>query len=144
MRRRRIYADTSAIGGCLDEEFRIASRRLFDRFEAGEDILGVSELTLEELRRAPSAVRDVLRGVDSRHVEELEFTLEAAELAEEYIDSGVVIETKRIDAQHVATATVHGVDVVVSWNFNHLVNFRNGYALLEIRTPREVLPYEER
>lgn len=114
MKRRRIYADTSVIGGCLDDEFQDPSRRLFERFDAGEDILVVSELTLEELRMAPGAVREVLHGVDGRYVEELEFMLEAAELAEEYIASGVVAESKRVDAQHVATATVHGVDVVVS------------------------------
>ena len=33
--RLRVYADTSVIGGCEDEEFRDASRRLFGRFRKG-------------------------------------------------------------------------------------------------------------
>ena len=37
----RIYTDTSVIGGCLDEEFAEASRRLFDKFKVGEAIIVV-------------------------------------------------------------------------------------------------------
>lgn len=57
------------------------------------------------------------------------------------------------DAQHIAIATVARVDVLVSWNFKHIVNLqrirgynsvnlRKGYPLLEIRTPRELLTDE--
>ena len=59
----------------------------------------------------------------------------------------------RADAQHIAIATVGRVDVLVSWNFKHIVNLqrirgynsvnlREGYPLVEIRTPREVLSDE--
>ena len=59
----------------------------------------------------------------------------------------------RADAQHIAIATVARVDVLVSWNFKHIVNLqrirgynsvnlRYGYPMIEIRTPREVLPDE--
>ena len=55
-----------------------------------------------------------------------------------------------IDAQHIAIATINRVDVLVSWNFKHIVNLRRiqlynatnlkyGYALIEIRSPREVI-----
>lgn len=46
---RRIYTDTSAIGGCLDDEFKTPSIELFARFRAGLDTLVVSELTLTSL-----------------------------------------------------------------------------------------------
>jgi len=57
------------------------------------------------------------------------------------------------DAQHIAIATVARVDVLVSWNFKHLVNLfqihgfnsvnlRRGYPMLEIRIPWEVVPDE--
>lgn len=59
-----------------------------------------------------------------------------------------------MDAQHIATATVHRTDVLVSWNFKHVVtldrirgynsvNLREGDPMLEIRSPQEVLPYDE-
>ena len=61
---------------------------------------------------------------------------------------------QRLNAQHIATATVHRTDVLVSWNFKHVVNLdrirgynsvnlREGYPMLEIRSPQEVLPYDE-
>lgn len=60
----------------------------------------------------------------------------------------------RVDAQHIATATISRVDVLVSWNFKHIVNLekihgynsvnlRLGYPILEIRTPIEVIDYED-
>jgi predicted nucleic acid-binding protein len=151
---RRIYVDTSVVGGCLDEEFADASRKLFQRFIAGEDILVISELTRLEVGRAPEDVREVLSGVSAQFVEEVEFTDEARELADTYISAQVIGLPHRADAQHIATATVHQVNVLASWNFKHIVNLariqgynsvnlRHGYPLLEIRTPKEVLPYED-
>jgi|SRR5215216_2886293 len=152
--KRRIYVDTSVVGGCLDEKFEDASRRLFKRFVVGQDILVVSALTRVELARAPAAVRDVLDAVPSSFMEEVVFTDEASGLAEAYINARVIGSASRFDAQHIATATVHRVSVLASWNFKHIVNLerihgynsinlRHGYPLLEIRTPMEVLPYED-
>jgi hypothetical protein len=62
----------------------------------------------------------------------------------------IVSENYYSDALHIAAATVIGVDVLVSWNFKHIVNLnkiklfnsvnlREGYSILDIRTPREVI-----
>jgi hypothetical protein len=149
----RIYADTSVIGGCHDHEFRVPSVRLFDVFASGEATLVVSELTMLELMNAPSAVREVLDGVPEENREYLEFTHEAEALADLYVTEGVIGPGMRVDAQHIAIATVHRVDVLVSWNFKHIVNLtrihgynsvnlREGFPVLEIRTPEEVIRYE--
>lgn len=122
---RRIYTDTSVIGGCFDEEFQIPSQELFVRFKAGDDVLVLSDLTLKELQRAPDEVRAVLSTVGEPFIEEVEFTEEARELAEKYIAAEVIGAAKRMDAQHIATATVHRVDVLVSWNFKHIVNLES-------------------
>ena len=153
--KQRIYTDTSVIGGCFDEEFAEASRRLLNTFKTGEAIIVVSDLTLLELQDAPSRVRAALEDIPLAHREDVELMEEAATLAEHYIAAGVVVETKRVDAQHIALATISRVDVLVSWNFKHIVNLqrihgynsvnlRFGYPLLEIRTPQEVLCYEEK
>ena len=66
---------------------------------------------------------------------------------------GIIGPGSRADALHVALATVSRVDVLVSWNFRHIVNLGRirlfqgvnleiGYGLIEIRTPKEVLDYE--
>jgi len=75
---------------------------------------------------------------------------EAEELADAYIADGAVGPRMRADALHIALATVARVDVLVSWNFKHIVNLtrihaynavnlKRGYPLLEIRTPREIV-----
>ena len=64
----------------------------------------------------------------------------------------IVSENYRDDAIHVAVATVSGVDILVSWNFRHIVNFQKirkfnavnmseGYQILDIRSPKEVIEY---
>lgn len=79
---------------------------------------------------------------------------EAVSLAEVYIQEGVVGDAHRVDAQHIAIATVQRVDILVSWNFQHIVkwsrirtfnavNLKRGYPQLEIRSPRKVYYYEE-
>jgi hypothetical protein len=66
------------------------------------------------------------------------------------MDEKIINEKYRSDALHIAVATVSGVDVLVSWNFKHIVNLnriklfnsinlKEGYNLLEIRTPLEVI-----
>lgn len=145
----RIYTDTSVLGGCEDDEFREPSRRLLDAFQRGELTLVLSELTLRELEGAPDGVRTVLGEVPSEHIEALALSPEAEDLASAYIAEGAIGPRMQADALHIALATVARVDVLVSWNFKHIVNLRrihaynavnlkNGYPLLEIRTPREV------
>lgn len=145
----RIYTDTSVLGGCEDEEFRDASRKLIDAFVLGELTLVLSELALRELEAAPDGVMRALEGVPEAHIELISVTTEAEELAAAYIQEGAIGASMRADALHIAVATVARVDVLVSWNFKHIVNLKRihaynavnlkrGYPLLEIRTPREV------
>ena len=91
----------------------------------------------------------VVARVPEVHIEPVSLSLEAEELAAAYIEEGAIGPRMRADALHIAVATVARVDVLVSWNFKHIVNLRRihaynginlkrGYPLLEIRTPREV------
>ena len=149
----RIYADTSVLGGCEDEEFAEHSVRLMEEFMRGEYILVLSVLTVQELTSAPIAVRQRLAVVPEEHIETLQLSVEARDLAEAYVAAGVLPAKMRADAQHIAMATVGRVNVLVSWNFRHIVNLerihgynsvnlRKGYPMIEIRTPREVLSDE--
>jgi len=58
------------------------------------------------------------------------------------------------NVRHIAIASVEPVDVLVSWDFQHIVNllrvrafnsvnFKLGCPLLEIRTPREIVHERE-
>ncbi len=145
----RVYADTSVIGGCEDDEFREPSRRLFADFREGRAALVVSELTQRELARAPRQVQDVLRDISADDTETLRISAEAKELADAYLAAGALNPLHRSDALHIALATLAGVDVLASWNFKHMVNWRRisvynevnrrlGYPALDIRTPEEL------
>ncbi|MFQ5744826.1 MAG: PIN domain protein [Acidobacteriota bacterium] len=149
----RIYTDTSVLGGCEDDEFAEHSVLLMDSFLRGERVLVLSTLTVQELTGAPAEVLRRLAAVPEAHIETLQLDAEAKELAETYIDAGVLSANMRADAQHIAIATVGRVHVLVSWNFKHIVNLqrihgynsvnlRKGYPMLEIRAPREVLSDE--
>jgi hypothetical protein len=152
--KQRVYTDTSVIGGCLDVEFQAPSIRLVEKFRSGGAIVVLSELTLLELANAPQKVRDVLSRIPEDYREYVELTAEAKELAGLYLSEGVLGPGKLIDAEHIAIATISRVNVLVSWNFQHIVNLerirgynsinvREGYAVLEIRSPWEVFVDEE-
>jgi len=149
----RVYIDTSVIGGCLDEEFREHSERLFRDFQAGRLRAVISDITIAEIHQAPEEVGAVLQRPALQRAEKVFLDEEALSLAEAYIKEGVVGEANRVDAQHIAIATIQRVDVLVSWSFQHIVNWSRirafnsvnlklGYPQLEIRSPQEVW-YEE-
>lgn len=90
----------------------------------------------------------------SPSMELLETTGEAERLAEAYMNAEVVPAASRIDALHVALASVARADLVVSWNFKHMVQLRrihafhavnlvHGYPLIDIRSPLEVSDDED-
>lgn len=150
-RRLRVYVDTSVVGGTGDEEFAVPSRQFFDQVTLQGRLVLVSELTLAELDGAPEAIRRVLRELPSENVERLDAAveLEAQALAAAYLDAGVVGPARRADALHVAMATVGRADVILSWNFKHIVrldrirkfngvNALLGYGTLDIRSPLEL------
>jgi hypothetical protein len=149
----KVYADTSVFGGCFEKEFEKWSNSLIDDFIRGEKILLVSAITLKELSMAPESVRDIINGIPKDHTEFLDFTPEAEKLAGIYIPEKAVSKKFEGDAYHIAIATVNRADVLVSWNFKHIVNLNRirlynsvnlkcGYSMIEIRTPMEVTDEE--
>ncbi len=83
----------------------------------------VSTLYLKEVASAPSPLlRYQLNGIPDIYGLEIQpFTPGCEELAEAYLSAKAFTESNRLDASHVATAAHHGCDVVVSWNFQHIV-----------------------
>jgi predicted nucleic acid-binding protein len=149
----RIYIDTSVVGGIYDNEFDVFTKMFFDKAFRGEIRLIISELLEEELINAPEEVKDFFRTLPTNQLELVKLTKEAIELAEMYIDEKVVGETSRADCRHIALATLNKADVLVSWNFQHIVNLkrirgynsvnlREGFHTLEIRSPKELMEYE--
>jgi hypothetical protein len=123
MRQLRAYPDTSVFGGCYDPEFEFASRRFFHEVAQGKFLLVLSDLTGDELSDAPLRVRQVLDGISPEAVEEVSVTPECRELQAAYLQAGVVTQKSESDALHIACATIWQADIVVSWNFKHIVHF---------------------
>jgi len=150
MFRPRIYIDTSVIGDCFDEEFKEYSVQLFDEFTSGKKMLVISDVLLLKLEGAPEEVRSMLNRVPRDNIEYVSLNEESITLASAYLEDGVVAESSLSDARHIAIATVERVDILLSWNYKHIVNLNRirllnsvnlklGYPALEIRSPREVL-----
>jgi predicted nucleic acid-binding protein len=152
MKQQRIYIDTSIIGGFFDIEFEKETKLLFLRLENKEVIFVLSELLREELKDAPKWVRNLLDNYDENSLEKIVLTEEAKLLADKYIAENVVGKSSLNDCRHIALATINNVDVLASWNFKHIVNLnriigyngvnlKNGYKILEIRNPKELINY---
>ena len=120
----------------------------------GQIICVYSDLSETEFQNAPQRVRQYFADLPEEHLQFVEVTEEAYELAQKYIDENVVGETSTDDCRHIATATLNKVDISVSWNFIHIVNvfrihgynsinLRLGYTQLDIRSPKEIVYNED-
>lgn len=150
--KQRIYIDTSVVGGYFDEEFSDATKGLFERLEKREVVFVISDLLDLELTGAPSNVRELLYNFSADRFERVQLTDEAIQLADKYISEKVVGKTSLEDCRHIALATINKVDVLASWNFKHIVNldrikgynsvnYKLGYPMLEIRSPKDLVNY---
>jgi predicted nucleic acid-binding protein len=154
MHRIRVYIDTSVFGGTQDKEFLVESRRFFKLAQKGGFIILLSAETMRELSKSPKAVQKVWEGLLPEFVEEVDINSEVVELAEEYVRSNILKKASLSDALHVAAATVANADLILSWNFKHIVNFnrimgfnsvniRLGFRSVTILSPKEIVDESE-
>ena len=152
--RKRIYVDTSVIGGCHDPEFAVDSRALIQMAIRGQVTLLLSAIVIAELAFAPEQVRMEITRLTGAAIEDIPITNEVSALRDAYIAAGIVSAKWLDDAGHVAAASVARADAIVSWNFKHIVqldrikgynavNRRLGYIDLVIVTPT-VVTHEEK
>lgn len=123
--KRSLYLETSVIGAYLDngEPFRRdLTIRWWER-EMSEYRPVASLLVQRELERMPEPHRSgYLKLVQP--LEQVELADEASILAEGYISRGIFHRKFIADALHVALASFHKIDYLVTWNFGHLANVR--------------------
>ena len=154
MKSQRIYIDTSVIGGYFDPEFEKDTKYFFESLINSRNTIVISDLTEKELQYAPEKVRYLLKTLDIKFIEVLKTNEEVLLLSDSYIIEKVVGKTSKDDCTHIALATINKVDILVSWNFKHIVNInrirnynsvnlKNGYSTVEIRSPKEVIDYED-
>ena len=148
----RFYFDTSVFGGLFDVEFEEETTLLFEKVTLGQIKCVYSNLTESELTNAPERVRNFFENLKDEFKEKVFVTPEGLQLAQKYVEEIVVGETSLDDCIHIATATLSKVNMLVSWNFKHIVNIyrirgynsinlRLGYQTLEIHSPKEIVNY---
>lgn len=123
--KQNIYLETSVIGAYLDngEPFRRDLTIRWWEHELFEYQPFVSVLAQRELERTIEPYRSAALNL-IKNLPQLELTEEAAILAEGYITRGIFPRQYLADALHVALASFHKIDYLVTWNFGHLANVR--------------------
>ncbi len=153
MIKQKFYLDTSVFNFLLTEDEptkRKVTEELFKKLpDLGE--IYISDIVSLEVLESSSPIRERLIAViNKQEPTVLSIDEEIRELAEEYIRAGIIPAKYRDDALHIAVAVVNRLDVIVSWNFEHIVKLKTkrevnglnlmlGYKEIEIVSPEEVI-----
>jgi len=128
MKKLKIYLDTSVISHLQHEDTpeKMRDTLLFwDELKAGKYEVAISDLTLLEIRQSPQSKQismlNYLGEIEYRVLHECD---EIHALADEYVKNGVLTRKNRGDCLHIAFATLSECDVIVSWNFKHMVRLK--------------------
>jgi hypothetical protein len=140
-------------GGVYDTQFEVASRAFFAEVRAGVHQLVSSPVVEDELDGAPAEVLEHFRSL-LHLMAWVEPTADSIQLQQAYLAAGILSERSAEDALHVALASLSGCDMIVSWNFKHIVhadkvprynavNVLQGLRPVGIYSPAEVIGYAE-
>jgi predicted nucleic acid-binding protein len=153
MKKFKLYLDTSIFNFAIADDVpheKSVTLSLFDEIKKGKHEIFISEVVILEVGKAPTKVADSLqRLIKQLNPVELAVDEEIQTLADEYIKYGIVPPKYENDALHIAIASVNDLDVIVSWNFKHIVKVRTkrevtgvnvlmGYKEIEIYSPLEI------
>lgn len=153
---RKVYIDTSVVGGYFDEEFELWTKLFFKAVENDKFRIAVSEILFAELTNAPNRVKWLLNGIPEKHRIVVEYNEEARLLANKYLEANIVGQTSLTVQTHCncnSERTWYFDKLVPKLRDKHIVNLdkihlynginlQNNYRTIEIRTPRELLNYE--
>jgi predicted nucleic acid-binding protein len=157
MRKLALYLDTSVISFALSKDIsdddRNITLKLIEEINKGRFEGFISDVVIRELGNTRDAAKrdKLLKLVENTEFNEvLSVDEEIDRLADKYIEEGIIPAVYRDDALHIALASVKGLDILVSWNFKHLVKHKTrievagvntllGYKSIDICMPWEVI-----
>jgi len=129
--------------------FNKISKNIFDGF--------VSAITIQELEQCNDIIKkkNMIELIEKHEINRLilpDYSI-LEKLADKYITAGAIPLTKKTDALHIATATIGEMDILISWNCDHIVRFKTqqivkainvseGFTDISINTPEEVIHNE--
>ena len=128
MRKLKLYLDTSIISYLFAED---TPEKMNDTLLLWKDLISdkydifMSPVVINEIRNCTeprqSMMFEKLEQINFHILNEID---EIFALADEYIKGGVLNAKNHDDCLHIAYAVVYNCDIIVSWNFKHLVNFK--------------------
>lgn len=153
MRIAKIYLETTMFNYYFDKdrEAHADTVKLFEEIRLGKHEAFTSVYVIDELEKAPIEKRDLMLALITQYnIKILPLSQEAEQLASIYLQEGIIPAANKIDAQHIAVATINDLDIVISLNFKHivrkktielteLVNIRLNYRKIQIYAPMEVV-----
>ena len=154
MRKFKLYLDTSVLSHLFanDTPEKMQDTNLLWQILARDDYdIFISPTVIEELEECKEPKHgQMYQKLKEINLQLLQKTNEVSQLAHEYINHGVLNEKSYDDCMHIAFAVVYNCDVIISWNFKHLVNFKtinkvkivnaiNQYREISIITPTMLL-----
>jgi len=147
----KIYLDTSVLNFYItpqDIEKQEITKTFFKKINAE---FYISELVVEEANRSKEPKRtELIELIKKINPIVLTYSEEIDSLASLYVMEGIIPKEYLPDAYHVAFTSVYEIDILVSWNLEHMVkvktrrmvssvNLRLGYKIIEISTPGEAI-----
>ena len=129
--------------------------RLFKAIGDGKYEGYTSEYAVYELLDSPEPKRtNMLELIEKYNIVTLNISEESDRMADIYVQNKIIPLKYRLDAAHIAIASIHGLDCVLSFNFQHIIklktkrmteiiNLNEGYKGIIICTPMEVLDDEQ-
>ncbi len=147
----KIYLESSVINFVFasDDIERANITKKFFEVDVRKHEPFISELVLEEIEKTSSPKREKMSTFVIKHgFRVLPNSEEAEKLVAKYVEAGLIPEKYLNDAIRIALATINKVEVVVSWNMEHIVklktivgvnriNKEEGYDSILIMTPEE-------
>ncbi|NVM34762.1 MAG: PIN domain nuclease [Candidatus Lokiarchaeota archaeon] len=150
MKKLKVFLDTSVYSAMLDDRDPARQTQTQDFWKNINDYeLFYSQINIEEI---DAIINEVIKNKLKSHVKKgkrIEITNEVKLLTKVYIKEGLIPEKYESDAILLALTTVHSLDILISWNFKHLVkrktrigvnliNLKEGYKTIEILAPPEL------
>jgi len=136
MRKFKLYLDTSVISHLFAEdtlEKMADTNNFWQELKQGKFDISISVTTLGEIDECDEPKRSkMLSKLNEVEHEVLTSTKEVEHLAREYVKNNILSEKHFDDCTHIAYAVINGCDIIVSWNFRHLVNHKtiNGVKIV--------------
>jgi predicted nucleic acid-binding protein len=129
----KIYLDTSVISHLQANdtpEKMQETLELWEHIKAGKYEVFVSDIVLKELRNCIEPKQtELFRAMQGINANILQTNDEVIYLAKCYINNNVLTQKSYDDCLHIALAVISNCDLLVSWNFKHLVNYKTNKGI---------------